>query len=108
MKRLLVIPLLLILVGCATPIVIQSERQALAAAEISFTRVLNDVAFQKQAGTITQAEVDRLKPYADATRTALDIAQARVLVNQPLDATLDAAQAALRALILQQQRKATP
>ncbi len=102
MKRFFLAPffaLMLLLPACSTTSVVpQTPREALAAAEITFTNILKEADAQIKAGMISPAEVEKLRPFAIAVANALDAAQIAIATGQPAENALAAVNDALHAL----------
>lgn len=97
MRRFASLILVVLLVGCAAAP--QTDRQRLAAAEIAFTEAVNELAFARDTGVMTQEQIDRLRPTIQHTAAALDAARTAILQGRPSGTALDVAQAGIRALI---------
>jgi cob(I)alamin adenosyltransferase len=90
----------IILTAAACAGVPRTEREIYLAAEVQFTKIVDEITFARESGAITQAQVDQLEPTIRKTAAALDAARAAILKGQSGSAALDIAQAGIRALIV--------
>lgn len=104
--RLALAGLLLLVTACATPVPApQTPAQTLAAADLTYTAIVEALVVQRDAGTLDQEDVDRLRPALLHADALLDAAHAAVLAGDQATAA-PALAAALAALTSLQRRLA--